>query len=78
MDHKQSLEFRTGKLKALKVDADKRYDYARNGLLNKALPKILFKGNPILVAFLQLIDIQLIVMFKLIDRIQNFKNIASY
>lgn len=78
MDHKQSLDFRTGRLKTLKTDADIRYDYAKDGLLNKVLPKILFRGNPVLVAFLQLIDIQLIVMFKLIDKIKNFKNIATY
>ncbi len=78
MDHKQSLDFRTGRLATLKTDADIRYDYARDGLLNKVLPKILFRGNPVLVAFLQIIDIQLIVMFKLIDKIKNFKNIATY
>ena len=42
----------------------KLYDYARNGILNKTLPKVLFKGNYILVSFLQLIDMRLVMLFK--------------
>ncbi|MCH5167454.1 MAG: hypothetical protein J1F35_06115 [Erysipelotrichales bacterium] len=51
------------------------YDYGYEGILYKCLPKILFKGTPALAAFLQMIDMRLILMFKTIDKIKNFKNI---
>ena len=56
----------------------KPYDYAKEGILTKTLPKILFKGNSILVTFIQLIDIRLIMMFKYIDRLKRFKWITWY
>jgi len=55
-----------------------KYDYASEGILNKTLPKILFKGNVILVTFLQLIDLRLIMLFKNIDKIKRFKWISWY
>jgi len=55
-----------------------KYDYATEGILNKTLPKILFKGNAILVTFLQLIDLRLIMLFKNIDKIKRFKWISWY
>lgn len=54
------------------------YDYENEGILTKTLPQILFKGNNILVSFLQLIDIRLIMMFKYIDKIKKFKWITWY
>lgn len=78
MDHKQSLDFRTGGYKELENQLKIKYDYKKNGILPKILPRILFKGNPILVAFLQLIDIQLISMFSVVEKLQNFKDISSY
>lgn len=56
----------------------KPYDYAKEGILTRCLPKILFKGNSILVTFIQLIDIRLIMMFKYIDRLKRFKWITWY
>ena len=55
-----------------------KYDYAKYGILTKCLPKVLFKGNPILVSSIQLLDMRLIMLFKTIDRIKNFKNIMNY
>lgn len=78
MDIKQGLTYRYERYKWYERLGNNKYNYARYGLLNKCLPKILFKGNPILVSFLQLIDLRLIMLFKYIDKIKNFKNITSY
>ena len=55
-----------------------KYDYSSKGILRKTMPKILFKGNAILVTFLQLIDVRLILLFKYIDKIKRFKWISWY
>lgn len=79
MDFKYSLNYRTENTESYNNKAyNKRYDYASYGILNKCLPKILFKGNAILVSFLQLIDIKIIMLLKVIDKLKNFKNISSY
>ena len=57
---------------------DNKYDYAANGVLTHALPHIIFRGNSILVAFLQLVDVELITLMKVIQKIQNIKHITSY
>lgn len=54
------------------------YDYENEGILTKTLPQILFKGNTILVAFLQLIDVRFIMLFKYIDKLKRFKWITWY
>ncbi len=56
----------------------KPYDYASEGLLVKCLPKILYKGNTILVTFIQLIDLRCIMLFKNIDRLKRFKWVSWY
>lgn len=74
MDIKNADDIRTQSLAIVDDICDvKPYDYAKNGILTKTLPKILFKGNSILVTFIQLIDIRLIMMFKYIDRLKRFK-----
>ena len=78
MDIKQSLTYRSDELKQFEFVGNNKYDYAKNGILRHCLPKILFAGNPILVSFIQLIDMRLIMMFKYIDKIKQFKNIAKY
>ena len=60
------------------LDEVPKYDYAKEGILSKTLPKILFKGNTILVTFLQLIDLRLIMLFKNIDKVKRFKWISWY
>ena len=60
------------------INEIEKYDYASEGILNKTLPKILFKGNAVLVTFLQLIDLRLIMLFKYIDKIKRFKWITWY
>lgn len=54
------------------------YDYEREGIMNKTLPKILFKGNTIFVSFLQLIDTRIIMLFKYIDKLKRFKWVTWY
>lgn len=79
MDFKNALNYRTGSIENYNNKAfNGYYDYASYGILSKCLPKILFKGNPILVSFLQLIDIRLIMLLKYIDKLKHFKNILRY
>ena len=78
MDIKNGLEFRTYSFSQYNTLGDPKYDYARFGILNKCLPKVLFKGNNILTAFLQLIDVRLVLMFKQIDKLKHFKHITWY
>lgn len=56
----------------------KPYDYAKEGILTKSLPKILFKGNSLLVTFIQLIDVRCVMLFKYIDKLKRFKWITWY
>lgn len=56
---------------------DNRYDYEKHGILTKTLPRILFKGNSVLVTFLQFLDMRIIMMFKYIDKLKHFKNITT-
>lgn len=79
MDIKNSKNKRKENLSEFNIiDETEKYDYASNGILSKTLPKILFKGNAILVTFLQLIDLRLIMLFKYIDRVKRFKWITWY
>lgn len=76
MDIKQSINYRYNDFNQYQIDGNNKYDYEKNGILNKVLPKILFKGNSIFVTFLQLIDLRLILMFKYIEQLQKFKHIS--
>lgn len=78
MDFKNSTDFRHGRLVEYQKDGKNRYNYAEHGILNKCLPKILFKGNPMLTTFLQTIDVKLVMLLKYIDRLKNFKDIHTY
>ena len=78
MDIKNGLDFRTYSFTKYNNLGSNKYDYGRYGILNKCLPKILFKGNAVLVTFLQLIDLRLIMLFKYIDKIKRFKWITWY
>lgn len=78
MDIKNSLDFRHYRYTKHNNTGKKPYDYASEGLLKKTLPKILFKGNPLLVSYLQMIDMRLIMMFKYIDKLKHFKHITWY
>ena len=78
MDFKESIEYRTASTETYnKFNFNNVYDYGRFGILTKCLPKILFKGNPVLVSFIQLIDVKLIMLFKTIDKLKHFKDITS-
>ena len=78
MDIKNSLTYKTDRYNLYNSIGDNRYDYAREGILSKCLPKILFKGNSILVTFLQLIDLRIIMCLKYIDKLKHFKHVTWY
>ncbi len=78
MDIKQNLSYRKDELKPFEFVGNNKYDYAKHGILNKTLPKILFKGNSILVTFLQLIDLRIIMLLKYVDKLKRFKYITWY
>ena len=78
MDIKQSLTYRSDEFKQFEFVGNNKYDYAKNGILSKTLPKVLFKGNSILVTFLQLIDLRIIMLLKYVDRLKRFKYITWY
>lgn len=74
MDIKNALDFRTARYTQYNnVGKTRPYDYGRDGILKLCIPKILFKGNTILVSFLQLIDMRCIMVFRYIDKLKQFK-----
>lgn len=77
MDIKKNINYKVEHKHIYNCHHLNRYDYAREGILNKCLPKVLFKGNPILVSFLQLIDLKAIMLFKYIDKVKTFKHITK-
>ena len=77
MDFKAEQDVRHSYRKNFIYLNDNRYDYEKNGILTKTLPKILFKGNSILVTFLQFLDMRIIMMFKYIDKLNTFKHITK-
>lgn len=78
MDIKNNIDYRTYKYDKYNTLGDKKYDYATKGILHLCLPKVLFKGNQVLVSFLQAIDIRLVMMLKLVDKVKKFKYITWY
>lgn len=78
MDIKNSVTYRTDRYNELNNTGFNKYNYASNGILNKCLPKILFKGNAIFVTFLQLIDMRIIMLLQYIDKLKHFKHITWY
>ena len=78
MDTKNNLTFRTDRNKLFNSLGDNKYNYKQEGILQKCLPKILFKGNTILVTFIQLMDLRLIMLTNYIDKLKHFKHITWY
>lgn len=78
MDIKQSLSYKSDEYSKYNDLGTNKYDYTKDGVLNKVLPKVLFKGNSIFVTFLQLIDLRVIMMMKYIDKLKRFKYITWY
>ena len=78
MDLKYALEYKSNKYKNFRRCGNNKYNYEENGILRLCLSKILFKGNPILVTFLQLIDLRLIIFMKYIEKIRHFKHVTWY
>lgn len=78
MDIKVGNNFRTERYKLYRRLGRIPYDYESEGILIKCLPKILFKGNSLLVSFLQLIDMRIILVLKYIDKLKKFKYISQY
>lgn len=52
------------------------FDWEKEGVLRKCLPKILFKGNSLLVSFLQLIDMRIIILLQTVTYLKHFKHIT--
>lgn len=77
MIHRHNIGFRTDKYSLYDKVGDNAYDYEKHGVLTKCLPKILFKGNSILVSFLQFLDMRIIMTLKYIDRVKKFKWISQ-
>ena len=78
MDIKQALDYRTETFKQYTVNGIQNYDYSKEGILTKTLPKVLFKGNSLFVTFLQLLDLRIIMLFKYVDKIKHFKHVTWY
>lgn len=78
MDIKNNISFKTDRYNLYNQIGNMKYDYARNGILEKCLPKILFRGNSIFVTFLQLIDLRIIMILKYIDKLKQYKYITYY
>ena len=78
MDIKNNISFKTDRYNLYNQICNMKYDYARNGILEKCLPKILFRGNSIFVTFLQLIDLRIIMLLKYIDKLKQYKYITYY
>lgn len=77
MDSKTTNDFRFHNIKHLNRDRV-YYDYASKGILRKCLPSVIWGANPVLVSFLQLIDMELIMLFQYITRLKSFKKIEDY
>lgn len=79
MDIQNSSDKRIKELKEFNIlEEVPKYNYEKEGILTKSLPKILFKGNAILVTFIQFIDLRCIMLFKYIDKLKHFKWISWY
>lgn len=77
MDFKAELGVRNSYRKNFSYCGNNKYDYEKNGILTKTLPKILFKGNSVLVTFLQFLDMRVIMLFKYIEKLKTFKHITN-
>lgn len=78
MDIKQNINYREEEREKYNILGYETYDYEKNGILTKTLPKVLFKGNSILVTFLQLLDVRIIMILKYIDKLKHFKHLSFY
>lgn len=78
MDIKNGSNFRYDRYSQYNRLGSNKYDYARYGILNRCLPKIFFKGNPILASFIQAIDIRIVMLLQYVDRLKHFKHISMY
>lgn len=83
MDIRQSTSFRQSIYENLtqynRVGLN-NYDYEKEGILKRCLPKIFFRpnGNVILISFLQLLDARFVLLIKYIDKLKRFKYIENY
>ena len=78
MDIKNTQEWAKRREAQYNKNVANTYDWESEGVLQKCLPKILFRGAPVLVTFIQLIDMRVILLLKAIKRIKEFKHISSF
>lgn len=77
MDFRNDLSYRNQQYSRYEKTGNNKYDYEKYGILTKTLPKIMFKGNTVLVTFLQFLDMRIIMLFKVIEKVKKFKHITS-
>lgn len=78
MDTKYNLNYRHERFNLFTINGDMRYNYEREGLLTRCMPKILFKGNALLKTFMQIIETRIIMLMRYVDRLNEFKHITKY
>ena len=78
MDIKNTQEWAKRREAIYNKNVANKYDWENEGILKKCLPKILFRGAPVLVTFIQLIDMRIILLLKAAKRIKEFKHISSF
>ena len=78
MDIKNTQEWAKQREAIYNKNVANKYDWENEGILKKCLPKILFRGAPVLVTFIQLIDMRIILLLKAAKRIKEFKHISSF
>lgn len=78
MDIKNTIEYKYERERQYNKNILNKYDYEKDGILHRCLPKVLFKGNPVLTTFLQLLDLRLILLLKAIRCVEHYKHISSY
>ena len=78
MDIKNTQEWTYRREISYNKNESRVYDWETEGVLRKCLPQILFRGTPILVSFIQLIDMRIILLLKACKRIKEFKHISMF
>lgn len=76
MDIQNSKNFVRTRKDRYNILGSAKFDFEKYGILNRCIPKILFKGNTLLASFLQLIDMRIVMQIKYIDKLKHFKHIT--
>lgn len=77
MDIKNTKEWASRRERDYNKHERNAYDWETEGVLRRCLPTFLFRTTPVLVTFIQLIDMRLIILLKAIKRIKEFKHVTA-